>query len=433
MDYSQFQIERILSRDQALLFQDWFLLLAKGRIEINGSGSSGESWTFNTTEQNAIKITFLSKAKALKLEVHSSISAVVEHISNEAQKKVESKYPTPGSWWSIGFEKQQGNMDQNSLLHMFRNLGTYKRGPKKLRLGRSALLEIEDGTGEHPALFPKLSIKVSIISPGASSGPFSKMQAENMIPVVGAILSTCFGTPLTPGAAFFPVKDENFDEVIEAVKSNEVLELGFQGIPIWSALQNCHLSGAGELANRLVGAMMAYETGMLQRTDHSTLLFFVSAIEALTVPNLKSAKTQRLSKRFCSFLDEFAAAAMDEIMAHGNFEQAFGKITSRKKFAAELYNLRSQPVHTGHFGNYSGMMIADDQSLKVGLVNDVVTGAIAALIKQPVSLLWGHPELDPSLTIRLDPIEHKKLKKKANNHHKKIDEYLKTIVLKDIH
>jgi hypothetical protein len=433
MDYSQFQIERILSRDEALLFQDWFLLLAKGRIEINGSGSSGESWTFNTTEQNAIKITFLSKAKALKLEVHSNISAVVEHISIEAQKKVESKSPTPGSWWSIGFEKQQGNLDQNSLLHMFRNLGTYKRGPQKLRLGRSALLEIEDGTGDHPALFPKLSIEVSIISPGASSGPFSKMQAEKMIPVVGAILSTCFGTPLTPSAAFFPVKDEKFDEVVDAVKSNAILELGFQGIPIWSALQNCHLSGAGELADRLVGAMMAYETGMLQRTDHSTLLFFVSAIEALTVPNLKSAKTQRLSKRFCSFLDEFAAAAMDEIMAHGNFEQAFGKITSRKRFAAELYNLRSQPVHTGHFGNYSGMNMADDQSLKVGLVNDVVTGAIAALIKKPVSLLWGHPELDPSLTIRLDPIEHQKLKKKANNHHKKIDEYLKALVLKNIH
>jgi hypothetical protein len=433
MDYSKFRIERILSRGEALLFQDWFLLLVKEHIEINGSGSSGESWTFNTTEQNAIKITFLSKVKALELEVLSDISEVVEQISNEAQKKVESKSPTLGSWWLIGFQKQQGNVDQNSLLHMFRNLGTYKRGPQKLRLGRSALLEIEDGTGEHPALFPQLSIKVSIISPGASSGPFSKMQAENMVPIVGAILSTCFGTPLTPSAAIFRVKDDKLDEVVEGVKSNEILELGFQGIPIWSALQNCYLSGAGELADRLVGAMMAYEAGMLQRTDHATLLFFVSAIEALTVPNLKSAKTQRLSKRFCTFLDEFATAAMDEIMNHVNFEQAFGRITSRKRFATELYKLRSQPVHTGHFGNYSGMMMADDQSLKVGLVNDVVIGAIAALIKRPISLLWGHPELDPSLTIRLDSIEHQKLKKKATNNHKKIDEYLKSLVLKDIH
>ncbi len=119
-------------------------------------------------------------------------------------------------------------------------------------------------------------------------------------------------------------------------------------------------------------------------------------------------------------------------MAHANFEQAFGRITSRKKFASELYNLRSQPVHTGHFGNYSGMMMGDDQSLKVGLVNDVVTGAISALIKQPVSSLWGHPELDPSLTIRLNPVEHQKLKKKAKNYHKKADEYLKYLVLKNI-
>ena len=56
MEYSHFRIEGILTRDQALLFQDWFLLLAKGRLEITGSGSSGQFWTLNTTEQNAIKI-----------------------------------------------------------------------------------------------------------------------------------------------------------------------------------------------------------------------------------------------------------------------------------------------------------------------------------------------------------------------------------------
>ncbi|MEZ5528432.1 MAG: HEPN domain-containing protein [Porticoccaceae bacterium] len=433
MDLPQFRIERIFTRDQALLFQDWFLLLAKGLIEINGSGSSGTSWTLNTNVQNAIKITFIPEAKALEIEAQRDISDVVKQISSEAHKHVESNTPTPGGWWSIGFDKQQGNMDQNSLLHMMRNLGTYKRGPEKLRLGRSALLEIKDDTGEHPALFPKLSIEVSIISPGAPSGPFSKSQVEKMVPIVGAVLSSCFGTPLTPSPALFPVKDEKLNEVVDGIKSNDILELGFQGVPIWSVLQNCHLSGAGELADRLVGAMMAYEAGMLQRTDHSTLLFFVSAIEALTVPNLKSAKTQRLSKRFCSFLDDFATTAMDEVMAHSNFEQAFGRITNRKKFAAELYNLRSQPVHTGRFGNYSGMMMADDQSMKVGLVNDVVTGAIAALIKQPVSLLWGHPELDPSITIKLNPDEYQKIKKKAKNHHKKVDEYIKYLSLKNIH
>jgi len=59
------------------------------------------------------------------------------------------------------------------------------------------------------------------------------------------------------------------------------------------------------------------------------------------------------------------------------------------------------------------MMMADDQSLKVDLVNDIVIGAIAAPIKRPVSLLWGHQKLDPSLTIRLNPLEHQKLKKKS--------------------
>jgi hypothetical protein len=433
MEYSEFRIEGILTREHALLFQDWFLLLAKGSIEITGQGSSGESWTLNTAEKDTIKISFLPEIKALDIQAPKEISEVVEKLSKESFKKIESNTSTPGSWWSIGFSSEQNNMDQNSLLHMFRNLGSYKRGPEKLRLARSALLEIKDKTGEHPALFPKLSIKASVVSPGAAGGPFSKLQAERMVPVVCAVLSSCFGTPLTPNPSFFPVKEEKIKGVVEEVSSNEILELDFQGLPIWSVLQNCHLSGAGELADRLIGAMMAYEAGMLQRTDHSTLLFFVSAIEALTVPNLKAAKTQRLSKRFSYFLEEFCTKEMDEVMSHSNFEQAFGKLSNRKKFASALYNLRSQPVHTGHFGNYSGMMMADDQSLKVGLMNDVVTGAIAALIKQPVSLLWGHPEIDPSLTIRLDPVENQKLKKKAKNHHKKVEEYIKYLVLKNIH
>ncbi len=433
MEYSDFRIERILTRDHALLFQDWFLLLAKGRVEITGQGTSGESWTLNTTERNAIKIIFLPEKKALDISSPKEISEAVEKISDESLKKIENNSPTPGSWWSIRFAAQQANLDQHSLLHMFRSMGTYKRWPEKLRLAQSALLEIKDETGEHPALFPKLSIEASIVSPGAAGGPFSKLQVERLVPVVSAVLSSCFGTPLTPDAAIFPVNEDKISEVIKGVRSNDILELGFQDSPIWSVLENCHLTGAGELADRLVGAMMAYEAGMLQRTDHSTLLFFVSAIEALTVPNLKAAKTQRLSKRFIYFLEEFCSKEMDEVMAHSGFEQAFGRLRSRKKFASELYSLRSQPVHTGRFGNYSGIPMANDQSLKVGLVNDVVTGAIATLIKQPVSLLWGHPELDPSLTIRLNPVENQKLKKKAKNHHKQVEEYVKYLALKNIH
>jgi len=431
MDYSHLRLNGITNKEQFLLFQDWFLILSKDDIEITGT-SGGESWKLSTTIANVIEIFHSPEDKVINIKSHKTISQKVNKFAGEALERIRTKKTLPGSWWSIHFSSQSKVIDQHSLLHLMRNLGSYKRGPDKLRLGRSALIEAKHEMDDKPCCFPELHLEVSLITQGAPNGPFSKMVAERMIPIIGAILSTCYGTPVTPDFQFFPVKDEKITEVQNNVLSNEIPELALKNIPVWSLIDYWSTSGADEFTNRLIGAMMAYETGMNQKTDHSSLLFFVSAIEALTVPNLEAAKKQRLSKRFCYFLDEFAQEAMDEAMLHGNFEQAFGKISTRKKLAAELYNLRSQPVHTGHFGNYSTMIMANDQAMKVGIVNDIVIGAIEALMKKPVSLLWGHPSLDPSVTIRLEPADNQKLKRKAKNHHKTIDKYLTSLALKDI-
>ena len=70
-------------------------------------------------------------------------------------------------------------------------------------MARNALVEVKDETDEHPALFPKLSIKVIFISLGASGGPFLRLQAEKTIPVISSVLSSCYGTPLTPSPRLF--------------------------------------------------------------------------------------------------------------------------------------------------------------------------------------------------------------------------------------
>jgi len=140
-------------------------------------------------------------------------------------------------------------------------------------------------------------------------------------------------------------KEEEIKSIVDEIHSEETPELGLQGLPIWSVFQTCHYSGAGELADQIVGAMMAYEAGMLQRTNHSTLLFFVSAIEALTEPNLNTAKTQRLSKRFSYFLEEFCSAEATKVMNHANFNQAFGGIKSRKKILPMSYTIFDLNLH----------------------------------------------------------------------------------------
>ena len=433
MDYHTFSKQGFLSKDHVLLFQDWFLLFAKNKLDITGQGSGGDTWRLNLSSKQSVNITYRTEEKVIEIQSPIEVGPVVEEIADIACKEFQNNSPTPGSWWSASFYSAQMTIDQNSLLHMFRNLGTFKRSPEKLRMGKFALLLPKDETGEHPPLFPKLNINVIFISPGASGGPFSRSQAEKIIPVINAVLSSCFGTPLMPSPAIFPAKEDKINMANQELRTANIPEVGFEGLPIWSFLHACHTYGAGELADRLIGAMMAYEAGMLQRTDHSTLLFFVSAIEALTVPNLNAAKTQRLSKRFSYFLEEFCSQEIHKVMNHANFEQAFGKIESRKKFIRELYNLRSQPVHTGHFGNYSGMLLSDDQSLKVGLVNDIVRLAIVSLIKCPVSLLWGHPELDPSVTIELEPMQYNLLKSQADKANVTIEKYVKNAVLKNLH
>lgn len=431
-EYDSFRLVGVPTRDTALLLQDWFVYLAKGQLEINGSGSSEDTWRLSAPDQDAIKLSWDAKRKELGVEAKKGISSVVQSVLSESKRRVDSQHPLPGSWWTIHFSTNDRNMDQSSMLHMFRHLGAYKRGPEKLRLAGTGLLEVDDQIKEQPALLPKLAIKVTFVSAGAANGPFSKLQADRMVPVLGAVLSSCYGTPLSPSLHFYAAKEDDLDQVITEVNSDETPELGFAGLPIWRILRNSHLNGAGEFADRVIGAMMAYEAGMSQKTDRTTLLFFISAIEALTTPNLKSARTQRINKRFCYFLEEFCGESMDKVMAHGNFRQAFGRISSRKRLATALYNMRSQPVHTGHFGNYSGMMMADDQSLKIGLVNDLVSDAIGTLLRRPVSLLWGHPTLDPAMTIRLDPIEHQELAKKAKNHHRKPEDFVAGLIRKSI-
>ena len=438
MDNHVFRIEGFLYLEQVLLFQDWLIILAKDRFDFKDQRTTNGMWQLELPLNQSINISFNSDNNTIEVQTPIDIGPAIEELSQEACNKIKDKIAPPSSWWRINFSSEQNMLNQSTLLHMFRSMGSYKRGPEKLRMGQGALLRIDDGKEGELALLPKLNIEVIFASPGAPAGPFSRAMAKKMIPVFSAVLSGCFGTPLMPMPAIVPAKENEIEDTLQELNSDKLPDIGFQGLPIWNFLAACRFLGATELADRVIGAMMAYEAGMLQRTDHATLVFFVSAIEALTVPNLKKAKTQRLSKRFSDFLETFCSDDIEKVMNHANFSQAFGKITSKKRFIRELYNLRSVPIHTGHFGNYSGMMIADDQSLKIGLVNDIVVAAISALIKTPVTLLWGHPTFDPFLMIRMSPDEYKKLTdhKEQMSDTKKgggsIEDYAKNLILTNI-
>jgi len=110
-----------------------------------------------------------------------------------------------------------------------------------------------------------------------------------------------------------------------------------------------------------------------------------------------------MSRRFLDFFDDLMSQALDEVLAHANFEEAFqvkrGQRTARalrRDLLRRIYALRSEPVHQGlstHFHPF-GMAYEDSASLQRAFFCDLSERAILAYLQAPRSSLVGHPKLD---------------------------------------
>ncbi len=423
-------IDNIPDNESTLLFIDWLIFLLKNDLTtVKLSGHSAEHWDIEISENEKIAIQNSKTKNSLEISYPQHLEEIIIRAIQTATHNIKINKPRPNCWWVAHFSSDADKVGQRLILHLDRHIGVHTQRPSTLRMANYIFLKIdEQGTALG---FPKLGVDVFIKCDGAAHGPYSRLQMIKTIPVIGAILSCCFGTPLTPSLIPFSVNDQIERQIEEDIQNPNICELDFHDLPIMTLIGNMIHYGADELADRVIGAFMAYECGMLQRTDHATIIFFISAIESLTTPNLDSAKKQRLSKRFSAFLEEFCSEAIENAMNHPNFKQAFGNIKNKKKFIENLYDLRSKPVHTGHLGNYSGMINSED-ALRVAILNDIVKRAIATFLRRPVTLLWGHPEFDPSITLRLNFQDHQKLIKKATNHHTEPEIYIKNLISNNI-
>lgn len=112
-----------------------------------------------------------------------------------------------------------------------------------------------------------------------------------------------------------------------------------------------------------------------------------------------------MSRRFLDFFDDLMPQALDEVLAHANFEEAFqvkrGQRTARalrRDLFRRIYALRSEPVHQGlstHIHPF-GMAYEESASLQRAFFCDLSERAILAYLQAPRSSLIGHPKLDAS-------------------------------------
>jgi hypothetical protein len=131
-------------------------------------------------------------------------------------------------------------------------------------------------------------------------------------------------------------------------------------------------------------------------------MLFVTSLEALIVPR-SGWRKRKVTKRFVVALIDLCPGAVDSVLEHDNVEQAFdfrrrgAKARQRKDLLERIYELRSNPIHSGIGPSSAGdlmSMFADVSAMRAALLSDLARGAILAFLQAPRSSLIGHPMFD---------------------------------------
>jgi hypothetical protein len=330
--------------------------------------------------------------------------SVVDGLVNEAIRRAEAQDFGPGAWWKIVF-----TIDYAALafgIHFHRILGVRHRltGNRRLQDFGVIMFHSPEAPEEQQLFTPTTEATVVFRMPSPGHGAFGRPLAQDWATTIRSMISFAGDAPARDmGAGFWPLAEDD-EDVVRAktlLEDQSLGELAAGGIGL---LSNTLALTAGtpentEALQRVRGALLAYEQGLLQESEYVVMVMFVSAIEALFVPN-QPWQEGRLSKRFIESTLVLCLDAVDEVRTHGNFREAFGKRSNRKQLLSPLYSLRSTPLHTGMLGHPVGMFVFSMNmggGARVPLTSDLARASILAFLQRPFSPLWGHPVIDKQL------------------------------------
>jgi hypothetical protein len=395
-------VGRLTERVLRELFVDWFGTLLDQEYGSVGYSTGGERNSIRLRDGTECTAVLSETTGDIAIEAPSAIQDRILSLAQSALARTKLRETGEPVWWTTGFTSRPETTEA-STLHMLRSLSQHKRYEGKWRLGTDALVDIKQQGAQHPPFFPNQSAKVVFRSVGPGHGPFAARIARTNATLIRAALSFITASPLEGLMVVFPANPDDLVQARDLLDRGVSPELLIDSVPIWRALATFVSSGSHEAFERAFGALLAYEHALVQKTEESSIVFFVTAIEALAVPNA-NWKTERITKRFVEFLLLICPEAIDEVLRHPNFRQAFGNISSRKAFAQQLYHLRSHPIHTGRLGEITaGLSVEVEAGVRVALAADVARAAILSFLRTPLSMLVGHPDLDPVLRIEVSP------------------------------
>jgi hypothetical protein len=393
-----------------MLATDWLkrLLVAESGADFKQQGTGKDCLTFGVPGESVVEGRFIDSPPFISF--HKEVPALkplIDRLGSTACENARRGLVGDVLWYTTEFTAPglTPSFTRNMFSFVFEFLTAQTRILGWRRIGLDVLLEFNEEQSEaggHSSPFaPPAKVAVHLAARGPTQGFFATNIAHHLAETAAAICAFALGRPVMGGAFVVPSKPEVLSELQAKHRDPAVLTLARKrvSLDIFSTV-----AGAPELdhIHRLRAALRTYNWALAQDNDEVARILYVVAMESLCSPRT-SWKTQRMSRRFLDFFDDLMPQAIDEVVAHANFEEAFqinrGQRTARalrRDLLQHVYSLRSEPVHQGlspHF-HALGMAYKDSASLQRGFFCNLSEKAILAYLQAPGSSLVGHPRLD---------------------------------------
>lgn len=396
-------------KSRRMLLADWFIFLAReSGLDFAQQGSGGETFTIGDPRSFHVVAHFKEDAPFLQFVASdASQQKDIDDIAAKAAHHLDRGDFGGVAWYSTELNEVDLELSPFSLMgSLLQRLGSQTRIQGWRRLGNPVLLEFderipEDWNKKQQILAPKAIVHAHIAAPGPCPGYFSSRIAHSVVETVGAICTFALGRPVQLPHALFPTDEEDVPELNRRRSDPEILTLARKGTSLDIFNRLIQIAGV-EGFQRARAAFITFEAAVRQERDSVASILYVVAAECLTAP-YTSWRLRKLTKRFKEFFDDLMPGDLDQIVAHGNFEEAFGirrgsrtARALRRDLLDRIYGYRSGQLHEGLEPSYAGLSVGSDMASETrrGLLADFAEAAILRYLEAPRVSLVGHPAFD---------------------------------------
>lgn len=390
------------------LVADWFVRLgSEAGLDFNDRSASSQSFTFGNPKTFHVTASFAGEAPYLQFAASDEArQTLVDELVQRAIDHVDKGELGGIVWYTATLSEAAVSFSSRSMMSdLMLRLGNQVRINGWRRLGSNILLEFQeekpdDWETKPPILAPKAVVKAHVAAPGPCVGDFSKSLARGVMEFVEAACTFALGRPVQLPPEFFASKDASVRELEPRREDASIANLARKSVSL-DVFNRLQALGGLESCARVLASLSTFDAAARQERDPVASILYVVSAEVLATPFTPWRK-EKLNKRFKEFFDELMPDDLAEIIAHGNFEEAFGikrgtrtARALRRDLLERIYDERSGLVHEGLRPSYGGISSGSDHNcIRRGLLSDFAEMAILRFLEAPRSSFVGHPAFD---------------------------------------